>query len=324
MSEPGRKHAAVVYNPTRVTRATLSAAIDPAAADAGWGETRWFETSVADPGKDITRRAVRDGADMVFAAGGDGTVRSVAEGIRDSGAALALLPSGTANILARNLGLPIANVPEAVSIAFGGRTRNIDLGIATLSRVDGTIEEHGFLVMAGMGVDADIMANTNETLKKTVGWLAYVDAGIRVIPNARPFRIRYQLDDTAPHSAHVSTILFGNCGTLTGGLEIMPDAVVDDGLLDVAVLQPQGALGWIEMWRKLRWENGFLRRSSIGRRIIQATPESASTITYLRSSGITVLLDKPRDVELDGDEFGIVSGVRFAADAGALAVRVRG
>lgn len=323
MSEPGRKHAAVVYNPTRVTTAALRPVIDRAAADAGWGETVWFETTLVDPGKELARQAVRDGAAMVIAAGGDGTTRSVAEGMRDSGAALALLPSGTGNVLARNLGLPITNVADAVSIAFTGRTRNIDLGIATLSREDGSIEEHGFLVMAGMGIDADIMANTNETLKKTVGWLAYVDAGLRVLPGARPFRIRYQLDDKPQHSAHVSTILFGNCGTLTGGLEMMPDAVVDDGLLDVAVLQPKGALGWLEVWGKLRWENGFLRRSSIGRRIIRATPGGASTITYLRSSGITVSLDTPRGVELDGDEFGVVAGVRFAADAGALAVRVR-
>lgn len=323
MTDPGPKRAAVVYNPIRVTAAALRALIEPAAAAAGWGETLWYETTLSVPGKDLTRQALRDGASMVFAAGGDGTVRSVAEGLRDSGAALALLPSGTANLLARNLHLPVGNVPDAIAIAFSGRTRTIDLGIATLSRVDGTIEEHGFLVMAGMGIDADIMANTNETLKKTVGWLAYVDAGIRVIPNAGPFRIRYQLDDKPVHSAHVSTILFGNCGTLTGGLEMMPDAVVDDGLLDVAVLQPKGTLGWIDIWRKLRWENGFLRRSSIGRRIIRATSGNASTITYLRSSGITVSLDQPREVELDGDGFGMVSGVRFSADAGALAVRVR-
>ncbi|MET0713683.1 MAG: diacylglycerol kinase family protein [Mycetocola sp.] len=323
MSEPGRKHAAVIYNPTRVTVGSLRPLIDRAAADAGWDDTLWYETTIEDPGAEVTREAVRAGAGMVFVAGGDGTVRSVSQGMRDSGAALALLPSGTGNLLARNLHIPVANVAEAIAIGFTGRTRNIDLGIATLSRVDGTIEEHGFVVMAGMGIDADIMANTNETLKKTVGWLAYVDAGIRVIPDARPFRIRYQLDDKPQHSAHVSTILFGNCGTLTGGLEMMPDAIVDDGLLDVAVLQPKGTLGWIEVWRKLRWENGFLRRSSIGRKIIKATSGSASTITYLRSAGITVSLDKPRDVELDGDEFGVVSGVRFAADAGALAVRVR-
>ncbi|MET0713867.1 MAG: diacylglycerol kinase family protein [Mycetocola sp.] len=323
MSDSGLKRAAVVYNPTRVAGAMLRTLIEPAAAEAGWGETLWFETTVDDPGKDLAREAVRAGADMVFAAGGDGTVRSVAEGLRDSTAALALLPSGTANLLARNLNLPVGNVADAIAIAFGGRTREIDLGIATLSRVDGTLEEHGFLVMAGMGVDADIMANTNETLKRTVGWLAYVDAGIRVIPSAGPFRIRYQLDDKPSHSAHVSTILFGNCGTLTGGLEMMPDAVVDDGLLDVAVLQSKGTLGWIDIWRKLRWENGPLRRSSIGRRIIRATSGNASTITYLRSSGITVSLDKPRDVELDGDGFGVIAGVRFTADAGALAVRVR-
>ncbi len=313
----------MIYNPTRVTEAALRPVVDRAAADAGWAETRWFPTTADDPGRELARQVARSGVDMIIVAGGDGTTRSVAEGMHDSGSTLALLPSGTGNLLARNLGLPLTNIADSVAIAFTGRTRRIDLGIATLSRADGSIEERTFVVMAGMGIDADIMANTNESLKRAVGWLAYVDAGIRMLPEARPFRIRYQLDEKPPHNAHVSTILFGNCGTLTGGLEMMPDAIIDDGLLDVAVLQPKGTLGWIELWRKLRWEGGFLRRSSIGRRIIKVTSGSASTITYLRSTGITVLLDKARHVELDGDEFGVVVGVRFAADAGALAVRVR-
>ena len=323
MTSTELRRAAVVYNPIKGRIDELRRQIDTAAALAGWGESLWFETSVEDPGRGVTRDAIAAGADLVFAAGGDGTVRSVAEGLRDSRVPLALLPRGTGNLLARNLGLPISNTADAISIAFDGNTRYIDLGIATLSRTDGSIEEHGFLVMGGMGIDADIMANTSDALKKSFGWLAYVDAGLRVLPDAKPFRIRYQLENKPVHSAHVSTILFGNCGTLTGGLEMMPDAVIDDGLLDVAVLQPRGTIGWLDVWRRLRFENGPLRRSSIGRRIISATTGNASTITYLRSAGITVSLEKPRAIELDGDGFGIVAGVRFATDAGALAVRVR-
>ncbi|GGF05486.1 diacylglycerol/lipid kinase family protein [Mycetocola zhadangensis] len=323
MTSTPTRRAAVVYNPTKGRIDELRRLIDAGAAAAGWGESLWFETSVEDPGHGVTREAIAAGVDMVFAAGGDGTVRSVAEGLRDSHVPLALLPRGTGNLLARNLGLPISNTADAINIAFNGTTRFIDLGIATLSRVDGSIEEHGFLVMAGMGIDADIMANTNDALKKSFGWLAYVDAGLRALPDAKPFRIRYQLENKPVHSAHVSTVLFGNCGTLTGGLEMMPDAVIDDGMLDVAVLQTSSALGWLDIWRRLRFENGPLRRSSIGRRIISATSGSASTITYLRSAGITVSLEKPRAVELDGDGFGIIAGVRFATDPGALAVRVR-
>ncbi|MCP2032530.1 diacylglycerol kinase family enzyme [Okibacterium sp. HSC-33S16] len=321
LTEPRR--AAVVYNPTKGRIDEVRRQVDAAAAAAGWGPSFWFETTVEDPGRGVTRRAVAAGTDMVIAAGGDGTVRSVAEGLRDSRVPLALLPRGTGNLLARNLGLPISSTADAIAIAFEGTTRFIDLGIATLSRTDGSLEEHGFLVMAGMGIDADIMANTNEALKKSLGWLAYVDAGLRVLPDAKPFRIRYQLENKPVHSAHVSTILFGNCGTLTAGFEMMPDAVIDDGLLDVAVLQTPTALGWIDIWRRLSFENGPLRRSSIGRRIISATSGTASTITYLRSEGITVSLEKPRAVELDGDPFGTVVGVRFTTDPGSLAVRVR-
>ncbi|WP_158270350.1 diacylglycerol/lipid kinase family protein [Mycetocola zhujimingii] len=323
MTSTESPRAAVIFNPTKGRIQELRRQIDAAATAAGWGESMWFETSVEDPGRGIALEAVEAGAAMVLAAGGDGTVRSVAEGLRDSGIPLALLPRGTGNVLARNIGVPITNTADAIRIAFEGNTRHIDLGIATLSRIDGSIEEHGFLVMAGMGIDADIMANTSDALKKSFGWLAYVDAGIRVLPGAKPFRIRYQLEGKPVHSAHVSTILFGNCGTLTGGLEMMPDAVVDDGLLDVAVLQPRGTVGWIDVARRLRVDNGPLRKSVMGRRIIKATSGNSSTITYLRSAGITVSLEKPRAIELDGDGFGIVAGVRFATDPGALAVRVR-
>jgi diacylglycerol kinase (ATP) len=174
-SSPARR-AAVVYNPVKVDVAELRTAVDAAAAEAGWGETIWLETSVEDPGIGQAREAAAQGADVVLAAGGDGTVRAVAEGLRDTGAALALLPSGTGNLLARNLELTLNNLADSVRTAFTGKDRPVDLGIAELRREDGTVEEHAFLVMAGIGIDAKMVANSDEDLKKKVGWLAYIDA----------------------------------------------------------------------------------------------------------------------------------------------------
>jgi len=316
--------AAVVYNPTKVDVDQLRSSVAKVADASGWQEPTWFATTQEDAGQLLTQNAVADGIDMVCAAGGDGTVRAVVEGLRGTEVPMGVIPAGTGNLLARNLDLPIASIDEAAAIAFGGVSRKIDVGLARITREDGSVDENAFVVMAGMGIDAAMIANTNETLKKTVGWLAYVDAGVRSLPKARPFRVRYRLEDRPEHSAHLSTILFGNCGTLTGGIELMPEALVDDGLLDITVLQPKGLLGWLQVWRKVRWENSVLRRSSIGRSIIRLTDTGGSaTVTYLRASSAAVRLDELRDIELDGDEFGTTRAAEFIVLPRALTVQVR-
>lgn len=319
-----RPRAAVVYNPVKVKLPELKAAINTAAENEGWARTLWYETSEADPGGGITRTALADGASLIFAAGGDGTVRAVADALRGAEVPLALIPSGTGNLLARNLSLPLSDLDTAAHIGFAGRSRPIDMGIMNVIDEKGRGSEHSFLVMAGIGLDATVMANTNPTLKKAVGWLAYVDAGMRALPNAHPFRLRYQLAGRSEHSVSVSTILFGNCGSLPGGLELMPDAAIDDGQLDLAVLQPAGLFGWLKVWRKLRWENGSLRKSRIGQRIITVTRgrKGTKTISYLRTAEVNVRLDEPQSFEIDGDELGRIISARVGTEPSTLLVRV--
>src|SRR5690606_1059326 len=126
----------------------LRAAVAEAEREAGWAESLWLETTVDDPGTGQARDAAAQGAEVVLAAGGDGTVRAVAEGLRGSDVALALLPSGTGNLLARNLDLTLNHLAESVTTAFTGKDRAIDLGVAELRREDGAIQTHAFLVMA--------------------------------------------------------------------------------------------------------------------------------------------------------------------------------
>jgi diacylglycerol kinase family enzyme len=324
MGAAGSRWAAVVYNPVKIDVDGLRPIVELTAVAEGWGETRWVATSVEDPGAGLTRVLVEWGAGLVLAAGGDGTVRSVAEALVGTGVPLGILPSGTGNLLARNLDLPLSDVSRSVTIAFTGTTRDIDIGEARIARGDGSTDSHAFLVMAGVGIDAQIMANTNPALKRAVGWLAYVDAGLRAIPVSRPFRVRYRLQGHSEHSAHVSTVIVGNCGLLPGGIELLPGASVDDGLLDIAVLQPKGLVGWLQVWRRVSWQNRALRRFSIGRQIIEANQRGGAgkTITYLRSSGVTIGLDDPNAVELDGDDFGSGTAVAFSTRPRALAVRV--
>ncbi len=152
--------AAVVYNPVKVHLPTLKHTIEQLQRDAGWAETLWFETTEEDPGGGMTRAAIEAGADVVAAAGGDGTVRAVAEVVHGSDAALALLPSGTGNLLARNMKLPLDDLQASARTIFHGDDRPIDFGTLTVEREGGDREKFGFLVMAGLGLDARMLANT--------------------------------------------------------------------------------------------------------------------------------------------------------------------
>jgi len=310
-----------VYNPIKVDMKKLKRAVARAESSAGWGKTHWFETSEDDWGQGGTKKALEAGADVVIAAGGDGTVRAVAEALRDSGVPIALLPSGTGNLLARNLDLPLNSIEHSVLTAFTGDDRRIDLGLAEITRPDGAVEENVFLVMAGLGLDAKMIAMTDSKLKKAVGWLAYVDAGVRAIPSLNPIRLRYSVDDGAEKQLSVHTILIGNCGTLPGGILLIPDAKPDDGLLDVAALRPQGKFGWLRVWNKVTWENGVLRKSAVGRKIIDLSKD-VKDVTYFQARSLRISVSEPQEFQLDGDEFGEAESVRTWVDAGALTVKV--
>ena len=315
------RFAAVVYNPVKVDLPQLQAAVRHAEQDAGWAESRWYETTVEDPGGGQARRALDDGAEVVLAAGGDGTIRAVAERLRDSGVPIALLPAGTGNLLARNLDLALSNLADSVATAFTGTDRRIDLGVAELERADGSRDSHVFLVMAGLGIDASMIANTDESLKKRIGWLAYVQGIVRSLKGDNRVRLRFRLDDEPAHTLRVNSLLIGNCGTLTGNILLLPEAAIDDGEFDIVALRPDGLFGWIQIAWKIIWENGVLRRSTVGRKILSLTKE-VRTLRYMKGKQIVVRPEAPQHFQLDGDDFGKVAAVRVRIDELALTVRI--
>jgi diacylglycerol kinase family enzyme len=323
MSPPARQNrrAAIVYNPLKVDAKKLRASVAAAEKSAGWGKSLWFETTAEEAGGGLAKKAAAEGVEVVLAAGGDGTVRAVAEGLRDTKVALALLPAGTGNLLARNLDLPLSHLDSSVLTAFTGEDRDIDLGLVELERPDGATEQHAFVVMAGIGLDAKMVANTNPELKKRVGWLAYADAIARSLRDAKQLRISFRADDGATKAMRAHTVLVGNCGLLPGNVLLLPDASLDDGVLDIVALRPEGFFGWAQVWVKIVWENGVLRRSSVGRKMMGYSRE-IRTLRYLKASTFEVRLDRAEEFELDGDEFGVVVGFRTEVDAGALTVRV--
>ncbi len=316
-----KPHAAVVYNPTRVDLRKLRRIVEKAESGNDWGRTRWFPTSTTDLGQTVTREAIATGASVVIAAGGDGTVRAVAESLRGSSVPLALLPVGTGNLLARNLELHLGNLEASVTTAFSGTERSIDLGVAEITRESGSTEEHVFVVMAGLGLDAKMIAKTNAKLKKAVGWLAYVNAGMRALPDIGPVRLRYRVEGQPARALTAHTLIVGNCGSLPGGILLIPDARPDDGILDVVALKPRGRFGWLRVWNKITWENGVLRRSAAGRKMIDLRAD-VKDVAYFRGRSLGFELETPEAFQLDGDEFGLVSAVYCYADQGALTVRV--
>ena len=313
--------AALIYNPIKVDADVLRELVTRLSADAGWEEPLFYETTVDDLGDDVTREALKAGADAVLVAGGDGTVRAVVEAMSGSGVPLTIVPSGTGNLLARNLLLPLADPGAMVRATFDGDRLAIDVGFAAIRRQDGTSEERAFVVMGGMGLDAAMIANTSGDLKKRVGWIAYVDGAARSLATAKPFRIAYQIVGRRLHSARVQSILIANCGSLPAGLELIPEASVTDGELDVVIFQPKNALGWVLVWRRVAWDNSFLRRFRAGRRRM-ALRTKDNSVLYSRGGGVDIASQEPQHVQLDGDEFGEAVRLRCRTVEGGLVVAV--
>ena len=205
-----------------------------ATGQAGW-QPEFVVTQKADVGMLAAREAAAGGADLVVAAGGDGTVRGCAEGLAGTDVPLGIVPLGTGNLLARTLGIP-AHPRAALHIALG-RAAATEVHRIDLATADGT----PFTAMAGMGLDAAVVAATR--LKHHLGWLAYAMAGAAHL-GLPPIRFSIRMDDGPPVEREARSVVVGNSGLLPGGFILLPDARIDDGLLDVGVLAPHGPFGW--------------------------------------------------------------------------------
>jgi diacylglycerol kinase (ATP) len=315
-----RPRAAVVCNPVRVDSTALRAAVDSAAEHAGWAPSVWVETTAQDPGQGAARQALNADPSMLVVVGGDGTIRAVAESIQQKPLPLAIVPAGTGNLLARNLGLPRDDLAQAIRIAFTGRDRPIDLGLAEFDRDDGTADHHVFVVMAGIGLDANMAANTNSLLKRRLGWMAYTDPIARSVLANKRTTMHYRLDQDDIRVIEAHTLIVGNCGTLTANILLLPDAEPDDGMLDVVMLSPKGFGGWARIGSRLAFGR-MIRRTAGGRLVLRLGPQLRA-LRYAQFRDLRVDLEAAHEIELDGDGFGPVSGVTISVRPHGLIVRV--
>ena len=290
------RRCAVIANPTK-TSEQFREAVDKVLQRDGWVDTLWLETSADDPGRAMTRQAVTEGVDLVVCAGGDGTVRVVADGLAATGIPMGLIPAGTGNLLARNLDRPLEE-RAAVEVAFGGHTRTIDL---IEVRADGGPPEH-FAVMAGIGVDAMIMDETDDRLKDAIGPGAYFVAAGKALGRL-PLRMQVRLDDRRPLRRRAMTCVVGNVSDLVG-LTLLPDARCDDGRLDLFIAAPHTVRHWLKL---------FLR-------LVTRRPKKDDQVDQHSGREVTVRVGRAESYQLDGDVIGECTTLTATIKPGALVV----
>ena len=228
-------------------------------SDRGYTEPIWYEVAKSREAPSKARNAVEDGADLLLLWGGDGTVQRCVDAVAGSDVTVAILPAGTANLLANNLGVPI-DLEAAVDVALHGARRRLDLGVLNGER---------FAVMAGVGFDAIMVKDADGGLKDRFGRLAYVWTGARATQMKAP-RMSIKVDGAVWFKGRATCLLLGNMGTLSGGLTAFPDARPDDGLLEVGVVTAQGTFQWARMLSRLavgRADHSPLARMTRGRRV---------------------------------------------------------
>lgn len=246
---PNQRLVAVVINVTKDGADEAVRLIHSTCSRAGMPTPLVMASSAEDPGYVMTERALEQGADVVIAAGGDGTVRAVADVLAGTETALGVLPLGTGNLFARNIGLPFSRLETCVDEAIHGMSRRVDTLDLTLERADGSRAQETSLVIAGGGLDAEVMGDTREALKQRAGWLAYGEAGLRHV-TGKPRSITVTLDDGEPETYRVRSVLMANCGSLQAGMVLVPSARFDDGKLDAVLFTPRHVVDWAKIITK--------------------------------------------------------------------------
>ncbi|GIF05939.1 diacylglycerol/lipid kinase family protein [Actinoplanes siamensis] len=233
----------------------------------------WYEVPKSRKAPKKVRKALSRKPDLLVVWGGDGMVQRTLDVVAGSDVPVAIMPAGTGNLFATNLGVP-ESLEKAVEIAFTGQHRRVDLG-----KVNG---EH-FAVMAGVGFDGAMIKDADGALKDRLGKLAYVWTGIRHVKGEAP-RTKIKVDGTTWFDDAASCVLIGNVGTITGGIHAFDDAVPDDGWLDVGVATAQGALQWAR---------------ALGTMAVKRS-DSSPFVRTTRARRIEVTLDSKLEYELDG------------------------
>ena len=263
---------------------------------AGIADPFWCEVPKSRKAPAQVRRALDEGAELIFTWGGDGMVQRCVDVLAGSDVALAIIPAGTANLFASNLGIP-SDIEGAVAVGLHGARRRVDLG-----RFNG----ERFAVMAGAGFDAAMIRDAGEGgLKERLGRVAYVWTGSENL-RSKPFRADIEVDGANWYKGKASCILFGNVGKLVGGVEAFEDARPDDGKLELGIVTAEGLLEWGRM----------IARAAVGP--VDKSPLAQTT----KARSVKVKLNRKVLYELDGGDRTKVKTFKVKVEPGAVTVCV--
>jgi YegS/Rv2252/BmrU family lipid kinase len=262
----------------------------------GIGDPFWCEVAKSRKAPPQVRRALKQGAELIFVWGGDGMVQQCVNVLAGTTVKLAILPAGTANLFATNLGIP-KDVEQAVAVGLRGAHRTLDVG-----RFNG----ERFAVMAGAGFDAAMIRDAGEGgLKERLGRVAYVWTGSKNL-RSKPFRATIEVEGAEWYKGKASCILLGNVGDLFGGVEVFEDARPDDGKLELGVVTAEGLLEWGRM----------LARAAVG------TASKSPFAQTTKASAVKVKLNRKVLYELDGGDRTKVKAFKVKVEPAAVTVCV--
>jgi diacylglycerol kinase (ATP) len=253
----------------------------------------WIEVPKSRYAPKQVKRALAEGTELIFVWGGDGTVQRCIDATAGSDAALAILPAGTANLLATNLGIP-QDIEQAVHIGLHGERRKLDVG-----RFNG----EKFAVMAGAGFDASMIQQADGSLKERLGRAAYVWTGSQQL-RAKPFKAKIEVDGVPWYAGAASCILVGNVGRLFGGVEVFADARPDDGRLELGVVNAEGVTDWARA----------LARTAVGQ------AERSPLVQATSAKKIKVKLNRKVLYEIDGGDREKVKSFGIKVEPAAITI----
>lgn len=294
------KLAAIIYNPIKVVDfSVLKDLVERRFSEAGWEPPIWLPTSPKDPGRGMAKEACRAEPDLILIAGGDGTVRVVCGELSGCEIPVAILPSGTGNLLARNIGIPL-DINSAIDVAMGEHRSPIDV-----LQVDVPDKPTDYaMVMCGIGTDAAVINDTNESLKRQIGFVAYVLAALNHIKTT-PVTTHITIDDKEPIVREASITMVCNVGSLYPGLTILPQAVASDGLLDVLIASPQNQAELTQLAAA-----------------VLSNSKPPSTLDQTTGKSVVIEVAQEQLYELDGDIGGKTKRIEFQIIPGAIQLQV--
>jgi YegS/Rv2252/BmrU family lipid kinase len=264
-------------------------------AHEGVTDPMWFEVPKSKKAPKRVRRALEEGADLLIVWGGDGTVQRCLDALGQDGPPVAIVPAGTANLLAKNLGIP-QDIGEAVRIGLHGGRRRLDTG-----RING----ERFAVMAGVGIDALMIRDADAGLKDRIGRVAYIVTGARHLRDQQT-RMTVSSGSSRWFRGKASCVVFGNVGKVLGGMTVFPDAAPDDGLLEAGIVTAKGLVDW----------GRALGRTAIG------DPEGSPFVRTTSGSAFEIRLDRKLPYELDGGERPPTKRIRVSIEPASVTVCV--